>query len=158
MPPRPDPDLVVPTVDLAGEPPDYEMIAPAWEAVHLAVARAQAMETLREEHKILQRAYHAEHRRAEELQARVDEIFQFATVRAPKIQAWVDRLVRERDLNRLVIAEFCDEMAKRQDFFHEAQQSRSKIRYWKGQYEKAVLEYQDEIEKLKAQLDAANTT
>ncbi|CAI5744694.1 unnamed protein product [Peronospora destructor] len=85
MPPRPDPDLVVPTVDLVGEPPDYEMIAPAWEAVRLAVARAQAMETLREEHGVLQRAYHAEHRRAEELQARADEIVQFATVRAPKI-------------------------------------------------------------------------
>ncbi|CAI5723891.1 unnamed protein product [Peronospora destructor] len=158
MPPRPDPDLVFPTVDLAGEPPDYEVVAQAWEAVRLAVARAQAMETLQEEHGVLQRAYHAEHRRAEELQARVDEMVQFATVRIPKIQAWVGRLVRERDLNRLVIAEFRDEMGKRQDIFHEVQQSRLKIRYWKGQYEKAVLEYEVEIAKLEAKLDAANTT
>ena len=75
--PGPDPDLVVSTVDLVGEPPDYSRVAQAWEVVHLAVERAQAMETLAEVHRVLQQACQAEHRRAEDLQRRVDDIAQF---------------------------------------------------------------------------------
>ena len=71
--PGPDPDLVVSTVDLVGEPSDYARVAQAWEDVHLAVERAQAMETLAEEHRVRQQAYQAEHRRAEDLQHRVDD-------------------------------------------------------------------------------------
>ena len=114
--PRPDPNLVAPTVYLAGNPPDYEMIADTWEAVRVAVGRAQAMETLQEEHQTLQRAYQAEHHRAAVLQERVDGIVEFATVRAPQIQAKVDRLLRQRDLDRAVIAEFQEELAKRADY------------------------------------------
>ena len=90
------------------------------------------MEALAEEHRVLQQAYQAEHRRAEDLQHRVDDIVQFEGVHAPRIRSWVQRLVREHEVDQLTIAEYRDALAERDDNSLEVEESLSRIKYWKA--------------------------
>ena len=84
----------------------------------------------------------------------MDGIVEFATVRAPQIQAKVDRLLRQRDLDRAVIAEFQEELAKMADYHLEVEASRGRVRYWRGLYQESVREHQDALEKMQDKLDA----
>ena len=52
--PKPQLNLVAPTVDLFGDPFDYAMVTRGWDAVRLAVAWNQSMETLTENQSVLQ--------------------------------------------------------------------------------------------------------
>ena len=149
----PEPPILAPTVDLVGPPPDYEAIEHTLAAIHLAVSRARAMESLQEAHETLQRAYQVEHRRAEDLQRQMNDIRRFAEVRAPRIQAQMTSLVRQQVVNQLVIAEYRDALAKREDNSREVETSRSQVRYWRTQYEEAVRSFQFEIDDLEARLE-----
>ena len=118
--------------------------------------QAQALETLAEEHRVLQQAYQAEHRRAEDLQRRVDDIVQFEEVHVPQIQARVRRIVYQHETDQLTIAEYQTALARQRDYSVEVEGSRSKIKYWRGQYEEAVRDFTVEIEGLEAKLIAVD--
>ena len=115
---------MAPTIDLVGEPPDYEGVAQALEVVGSMVERAKALEALAENHKVLQRAYPAEHRRAEDLQRRVDSMEQTIRAQAPRIQARFARLISQRDQDQLCIAEYRDALAVQRDYSREVEESR----------------------------------
>ena len=119
------------------------------------MGRAQALEALAGNHKVLQRAYLAEHRRAEDLQCRVDSMEQTIRTQVPRIQALFARLIAQRDQDQLCIAEYRDALAVQRDFSREVEESRARIRYFRSQYETALTDFTVEIEGLEAQLAAA---